>query len=250
MKKNILIIGLVIFVIFASVIILYRYTRPKGLVAFVIDDWGYNRKNIELVLEIERPLTISILPNLRYSDAIAESFRKNDIILHLPMESKSNMSAEKDTIRSNMGELEIISILNKDIAGLPGLVGISNHQGSKATEDERVMRIIMAELKKRGLFFLDSLTTPRSVCLDVAHDTGLRYAQRDVFLDITDKTDLRNFESYIKGQIQELANVAMIKGSAIGIGHNKRITLELIRDSIPELEEKGIRIVPLKRLVK
>jgi len=257
MKKNIFIIAVIIFVMLGFVIILYRgvrSARPKGLVAFVIDDWGYNRRNIDLLFQIERPLTISILPNLRYSTYVAEAVGKGgglyDIILHLPLESKSNMAAERNTIRTNMEEARILSLLEDNIKTVPGLIGVSGHQGSKATEEERVMRVILSALKKRGLFFLDSATTADSVCPDVARDIKLRFAQRDVFLDLTDQTDLENFEAYIRGQVQELASIAMKQGSAIGVGHNKRTTLKVIMDIIPELEEQGIKIVPLKELVR
>ncbi|MBU1061463.1 MAG: divergent polysaccharide deacetylase family protein, partial [Candidatus Omnitrophica bacterium] len=229
-------------------------SKPKGLVAFVIDDWGYNRNNIDLVFQIQRPITISILPNLHYSKAIAETVKENgemyDVILHLPLESDRNMAAEVDTIRCNMEEDEISSVLQKDIESIPGIIGVSSHQGSKATEDERVMEVVLNELKKRKLFFLDSLTTTDSVCLDIARDIGVKYTRRDIFLDITDQTDFKNFESYIKQQIRKLARIALEKGSAVGIGHNKKITIEAIKDSVPKLEEEGIKIVPLKELVQ
>lgn len=252
MKRRVLVIALV--VILGLLFILYRGTRPKGLIAFVIDDWGYNKRNIDLVLDIRRPLTISILPNLQYSDYVAKEIAKDsnmhDIILHLPLESETNIAAEIDTIRSSMKEDRIASILEKDIESIPGVIGVSNHQGSLATKDERVMGIILTELKKKELFFLDSLTIPDSACSYIAHDIGLKCALRDVFLDITDQTDLENFETYIRKQIRELAAIALKRGSAIGVGHNNKTTLNAIKDAIPELEKQGIKIVPLKTLVR
>lgn len=254
MKKKIFIIGAIIFAIFTFALILYKSTRPKPAVAFIIDDWGYNKRYIDLVSEINRPLTISILPNLRYSRYVAEEISKRsemyDIILHLPLESKSNRTVEANTIRCEMDKEKILSILDSDIESVPGLVGVSNHQGSKATEDERVMKVILEELRKRELFFVDSFTSPDSVCLDVTKSLGIKFASRDVFLDITDQTDLENFESYIKGQIQELADLAVERGSAIGVGHNIETTLRVIKESIPDLEKQGIRIEPLKKLVR
>ena len=253
LKRNISIIIVIVILLIAG-LILYNSNKPKGLVALVIDDWGYNRRNIELLLQIDRPLTISILPNLPYSDYVAKAVRQRseiyDIILHLPLESKTNIAAERDTIRSSMGDDEILSLLKDKIESIPGVIGVSNHQGSKATEDKRVMKLIFDELKERRLFFLDSITTPNSVCQRLSRDIGLKYAERDVFLDITDQTDLKNFDSYIKGQIQELASIAVTEGSAIGIGHNRRVTLEVLKDVIPQLEQQGIKIVPLKTLIR
>lgn len=257
MKKNIVIILVVIAVV--SIVIFglvfrYKVSRPKGLIAFVIDDWGYNTKNVDLLFEMKRPITISILPNLLYSNEIGEVVRKKgkvyDIILHLPLESKSNRTPESDTIRCNMEKQKILSILERDIKGLPGAIGVSNHQGSKATEDRRTMRIVLSELKKRKLFFLDSLTTPNTVCPEVSREVGLKCTQRDVFLDLTEEKDPKQLESYIRKQIRELASIAIDKGSAIGVGHAKAITLKVIKDSLPELERQRIRIAPLKRLVK
>ena len=254
MKKNVIfVIGLVVFII-ALIFTLNRPPKPKGLIAFVIDDWGYNKKHIERALEIERPITIAILPNLSYSKYIADRFRKDndlyDIILHLPLESKSGRAEEGNTIKEGMTEEKILSILDDDIKTIPDIVGVSNHQGSKATEDKRVMKIILNELKNRKLFFLDSVTSPKSVCSDIARRIRLKYIQRDVFLDITDQTDLEHFEDYIRKQIRELMDAAIKNGKAIGVGHNKKATLNVIKELIPEIEEKGIKIVPLKELVK
>ncbi|MFC1509597.1 divergent polysaccharide deacetylase family protein [Candidatus Omnitrophota bacterium] len=248
-----LFLSLAFVLIITALLILVRGVKPGPRIAFVIDDWGYNFKNIDLVNEINCPINISILPNLRYSRKIAEEFKNNslhDIMLHLPLESKSNIAAELNTIRSSMDKDEILSILRDDLGSIPGVIGVSSHQGSKATEDKALMSIVLSELKKRDLFFLDSFTTPNSICSDLAGKLGVRYTTRDVFLDITDKTDLDHFESYIKKQINELGDVAIKSGVAVGVGHNIEITLKAIKYSIPLLEAKGIKIVPLKELVK
>jgi len=253
MKKKLFLI-LPIILVAAVLLMLGRNAKPKPRIAFVIDDWGYNLNNIDLVIQIDRPLTISILPNLRYSRKVAERIlndaKIHDVILHLPLESKSDMTSEVDTIRLNMSKEKIISTLIDDMESIPGIVGVSNHQGSKATGDRRVMVIVLNELKKRGLFFLDSLTTPDSICSDIAQDIGLRYTVRDVFLDLTDQTDLEHFESYIRKQVNELRDVALKEGKAVGIGHNKEIMLRVIKYSIPEFEKQDIEIVPLKELVE
>src|SRR3989338_7304086 len=252
MKKYIfIIIGIVIFIIFASICIMKRAAKEtKAYVAFVIDDWGYNQRYIDLLLQIDRPLTLAILPNLRYSGYVAEAIKKNgnahDIILHLPLESKRGDAVEINTIRSGMQKADILPILEKDLGSIPGIIGVSNHQGSKVTEDKRIMRIILAELKKRGLFFLDSRTTPNSVVPNVAREIGIKHAVRDVFLDLGEgKSELN-----VRKQIEKLAAVAVQKRRAIGIGHNKMATLKAIKDSIPYLEKQGIEIAPLKELVK
>ena len=245
------------FVIVILIIILYKTpakSRPEGQVAFVIDDWGYSLNNIDVLFQIDRPITLAVLPHLHYSKEISERVKQHgkeyDVILHLPLESKSGKSAERDTIRRNMKQERVLSILKDDIEGVPGIIGVSNHQGSKATENKETMKIILEELKKRNLFFLDSRTTPVSVCGTISSKIGLRYAERGVFLDLAQKKEEKQYRTYIKKQIKELINMAKVKGSAIAIGHDRKLTLEVIKESIPDIEKENIKIVPLKNIVR
>ena len=249
---------ILVFAIVILIIILYKAPaqhRPKERqVAFVLDDWGYNLNNIDALFQIDRPITLAILPHLRYSKEISEKVKQHgknyDVILHLPLESKSGKSAESDTIRRNMKQERVLSILEDDIESIPGIIGVSNHQGSKATENRETMKIILEELKKRNLFFLDSRTTPVSVCGNISSKIGLRYAERGVFLDLVQKKEEKEYKASIKKQIKELINMAKVKGSVIAIGHDKKITLEVIKESIPDIEKENIKIVPLKNLMR
>ncbi|HOX09363.1 MAG TPA: hypothetical protein PLA52_01830, partial [Candidatus Omnitrophota bacterium] len=42
-----------------------KAARPR--IAIVLDDWGYNTKNVDAVAAIDAPLTLSVLPALPYS---------------------------------------------------------------------------------------------------------------------------------------------------------------------------------------
>ena len=242
------------FAIIFLIIILYRTpVETEAQVAFVLDDWGYSLNNVDALFRIDRPVTLAVLPHLRYSKEISDRVikygRNYDIILHLPLESKSGKTPERDTIRRNMEKSRVLSILKADIESVPGVIGVSNHQGSRATENKEIMKIILEELKKRNLFFLDSRTTPISICGNVSRKIGLRYAERSVFLDLGQKKEEKQYRAYIKKQIRELIKIAKTKGSAIAIGHDKKLTLEVIKDSISDIEKENIKIVPLKKLI-
>ena len=55
--------------------------------------------------------------------------------------------------------------------------------GSRFTGDETGMLTALGEFKKHGLFFLDSLTTPKSAARKAARKTAIAYYERDIFLD-------------------------------------------------------------------
>jgi polysaccharide deacetylase 2 family uncharacterized protein YibQ len=150
-----------------------------------------------------------------------------------------------------MDREEIHKMLATALKNVPGVSGVNNHQGSKATEDVKTMRVVLAELKKNGLFFLDSLTTDKSVCKGIAKDIGLRCARRDVFLD-EPPAKLSDSEQalYVQKQLFQLSSLAIRKGSAVGIGHDKKITLKVLKEIMPQMEKQDIKFVFMSELTQ
>lgn len=258
MKKELIYkitIGVLLFIVIAQWVFI-AVTRPKkvpkvpvglkGKIAIVIDDWGYNSNNLYILDEIKYPLTASILPNLKFSRHVAEALQKKgiQIILHLPMEPVEKFRLEKNTIMTSFDEITIRNIINQDLANIVYAKGVSNHMGSSATSDLKTMEIIFKELKARNLYFLDSLVSSKSVCFSLARKMGLGFAKRDVFLDNTEDPN------YIRGQITKLKLRSRLRGWAIGIGHNRKVTLELLKEVMPEMEKEGYRFVFLSELVR
>lgn len=218
----------------------------KGRIAIVLDDWGYNLDNLSLLEEIKYPLTMSVLPHLNYSRRLSEELKKRgfEVILHLPLEPYEKCRLEKDTITVSLGEKAVSDIIAKGLADIAYADGVSNHMGSLATENPKTMEIIFKELKKRRLFFLDSFVTSKSVCFDLARRIGVAFARRDVFLDNKEEPE------YIKRQIYKLKMKAKLYGQAIGIGHDRKGTLEVLKKTLPELKKEGYSFVLVSELVK
>lgn len=219
---------------------------PK--IALVIDDFGYNERHIDRFLRLREKLTISVLPSLRFSKLICKKSLLNnkEVILHLPLEPENpegKIRPQADTIYTDMEEKEILARLNAAIESVPGLVGISNHQGSKATADYRLMEVIFKKLYEKNLFFMDSLVTNKSVCEELARELGVRFIKRDVFLD-----NIQDAE-YIKKQITQLVRIAKEYGQAVGVAHDRDITIEVLEEILPQLKKDGIEFVFLSELV-
>ena len=218
----------------------------KGRIAIVIDDWGYSLNNLQIVSEIKQPLTAALLPNLTYSKTIAEKLHSLgiEVILHLPMEPLERYHLEKNTVMVSMDEAKINRIIEEDLANLLYAKGVSNHMGSLATQDSRVMSIIFKELKLRHLYFLDSLVSTKSICAALAKKVRIGFARRDIFLDNTEDPE------YIRGQVYKLKMRARVNGSAIGIGHDRSRTLEVLKEIMPQLQQEGYKFVFLSELVR
>lgn len=215
-------------------------------VAIVIDDFGYNTNNLAAFYDIKEPLTFSILPNLRRSRDIADSVREHgyEAILHLPLAShRKDVTEEADTLKPGETKKEVVERLAKDIDSVPGIRGVSNHMGSLATEDKELMSNIFAYLKNRNLYFFDSLTSDKSVCRETAKGVGLRFARRDVFLDNV------NNVGAIEKQLAGLETLALKRGRAIAICHDRKNTAAALANMMPQMAKDGIEFVYLSEMV-
>lgn len=220
----------------------------KPRIAIVLDDWGYNLNNLHFLNEIPYPLTISILPNLTYSKLIAREINNKgrEIILHLPLEPTPSevMRLERNTILTNMDAKQIRDIFIEDLNSIVYARGVSNHMGSKATSDPAVMEVIFREMHKKNLYFLDSMVSKKSVCEKLARKRDVKFAKRDIFLD--NESD----PAYIKGQINKLRLRALRLGYAVAVGHDRMITLEVLKEVMPQLEKDGFQFVFVSDLAK
>jgi polysaccharide deacetylase 2 family uncharacterized protein YibQ len=217
-------------------------------IALVIDDLGYNPNLAEELFKIDLPFTISVLPNLPYTNLISRRAiqKGKEVILHLPMEPYDfpNAQVEDGTLLISMKDEEIRRLIKKAFKGLDCAVGANNHMGSRMVEHEEKMRIILEEMKNRGLFFLDSRTSPRSIVYDLAKKMGVKTAKRHVFLDV------QNDVEYIRNQLDRVANIALHNGYGIAICHLQLSTIEALHSHLPSLTKSGIRFVKLSEVME
>lgn len=220
----------------------------KGEIALIIDDFGYRQDMITGFAAIRQPFTFAVIPFKPYSrDAAAKGLASgHQVILHLPMEPMSGVDAAETaiTVRVGMNAEQIRELLEKATASLPGVTGVNNHQGSKATADRNTMEAIMKVLRQKGLFFVDSRTNGRSVAMDTARRQNVKTTENDLFID--GMADV----AYVKKQLRAAGEMAIKAGSVTVIGHARPTTLAALREMIPELEARGIRFVFVSQLVR
>ena len=124
-----------------------------------------------------------------------------------------------------------------------GYHGINNHMGSRFTRDLAGMRVVMKELKARGLFFLDSVTSRDSVGAKTAQEAGVPFATRDIFIDHKDDT------AFVHKQLAKVEAKARKHGVAIAIGHPRDITLRALKLWLTKVQAEGFELVGVSRVL-
>ncbi len=155
---------------------LAKHAAGKGArLAIIIDDCGQWPDTERAFVALPFPVTLSVLPHVRFGSAIARdaSAAGQGVMLHLPMQTISGEYPGPGTITTTMSDAAIRSEVAGDLAELPQARGVNNHEGSLATQDARVMGDIADVLAQDGRYFIDSRTSSASVGESVAHERGV-----------------------------------------------------------------------------
>jgi polysaccharide deacetylase 2 family uncharacterized protein YibQ len=143
-----------------------------------------------------------------------------------------------------MDDAAIRDALRADLDGWQGYVGVNNHMGSRFTADPARMAVVMAELKTRGLLWLDSKTTTNSAGPDAARAAGVPLIERDVFLDNVQTV------AAVRDELEHAIAAAKVRGSAVAIGHPHEATIAALKAALPSFDARGIALVPLTEVLK
>jgi len=216
----------------------------KPTIAIIIDDIGYQKSDFKLI-DLPYALTFSVLPHTPYGQRTARyAFsRQRDVMLHMPMQSTHHTAEELGTLSQHMTKQQVQHSLQTALADIPYAIGINNHMGSLFTELEQHMAWTMEYLQHRHLFFVDSLTTPRSTADKYASEYGVTSLSRHVFLD-NEQT-----EDAISKQFDQLIRLAKSGRPAIAIGHPYPETYNFLRKHLPLLKQQGIQLVGISKLL-
>lgn len=243
------IIGLLIFAVFtnnastADTVSLYELPR----VAIIIDDLGDRLKDGRQVIAMPGQLTIGIIPYTPYARRLASyaTEKNKEILLHLPMEAMEQRYLGKAGLHTAMSRDEFFTSLKTSLHYINNIRGVSNHMGSRLTQNTEMMAWLMQGISQRGgLYFIDSRTIDTSRALSAARETGLQHATRDVFLD-HDRNPAK-----IRKQWNYFIKHANKKGSAIAIAHPYPETIRFLKEALLELEQNNIQLVSVSELIR
>ncbi|WP_039839609.1 divergent polysaccharide deacetylase family protein [Paenibacillus sonchi] len=222
----------------------------RSRVAIIIDDLGNGMKGTDEMFALPVKFTVAVMPFLPTSvkDATRAHEMGLDVLVHLPMEPRQGKPEwlGPGAVLTRMSDVEVRKSVEAALDNVPFAIGINNHMGSKVTGDERVMGIVLAVCKERGLFFVDSHTNYRSVTGRMAREIGLPPVENHIFLD-----DVHT-SAHVAKQMRLAQEKALNQNYCITIGHvgiHGKETAAGIRSGIAVLKD-SVEFVGISELVK
>lgn len=210
-------------------------------VAIVFEHAGASLADLTPIYAMHQPFGLGIFPHERYSAQIVRDAVAHGLIpiLHLPLEARNPVDTAPvaGAVWVRMTDAQITRIVEDDLASTPGVVGVSNHAGSRATADPRIMAAVLRTVKARGLWFEENRTTPASVASDVAARLGVRRVLITTYLD-DPPVD-------IERKVRALIPLARRRGAVLAAAHITTGTPQVVLRLLPEFRRAGIVFVPI-----
>lgn len=217
------------------------------LLAIVIDDMGLNFQATNRAVRLPVPVTLAYMA---YAERLPEQVAKargagHEILLHIPMETVGDdTDTGPNALLTGLPREEFVRRMRWNLERVDGYVGVNNHMGSRFTADRPGMTVLMQELSRRGLMFLDSRTAANTVGSGVAREAGIPSLMRDIFLDNEPTV------ASVTVQLRQAEKLAREKGFAVAIGHPHDWTLEAIEKWLPGARARGVVLVPLTAILR
>ena len=215
-------------------------------IALILDDAGYDLPELQRMLKLGVPVAIAVIPDAPYARkaAIMAHQAGHVVMLHLPMQPVSEKYSHRMTdafLTDRMNEMQLRRTFISDLAMVPYVEGVNNHMGSALTQLEKPMHWVMQVCLEKGLFFVDSVTSGKSVAGRVATEMGLERGRRQFFLD-------NNLDTAALANMWEKVRICARKGHrCVVIGHPHKQTVTFLENNISA--DDRTMIVPLKQLL-
>ncbi|HEY1751462.1 MAG TPA: divergent polysaccharide deacetylase family protein [Caulobacteraceae bacterium] len=221
------------------------YARPftsigKPKVALIIGGLGLNAKATrEAIADLPAEVTLSFVPYAEGLQGWIDMARAagHEVLLEAPMEPKDYPDNDPGpyTLLADEAPQETIRRLEWLLSRATGYFGVTNYLGSKFVASPNAMSVFEADLRQRGLAFVDDGSAARV-------GGGIPRASADRIVD--DQLD----GAAIEAQLAALETQATRAGQAMGSGFAYPITLQEAAHWTQGLSSRGIQLAPVSAL--
>lgn len=212
-------------------------------VSIIVGGLGTNATRTRAAInELPPEVTLSFAPTADNLSGWVRQARRagHEVLIELPMEpyDYGRLRPHAQVMQVGVSAEENKARLAKLLARAPGYVGVMNYQGAKFATNEGAVDPVFSTLSSKGVAFFEDGSLVRSAFEDSAKANGLPFGKA------TSRIDARPVADEISQQLLILESTARENGAALGTGIPFPVTLDLLKEWLPTLEDKGILLAP------
>lgn len=213
-------------------------------IAIVIGGLGLSQTGTqEAIGKLPPEITLGFAPQGNSLGRWMQAARRegHEIVMQVPLEPFDfpNVNPGRNTLKVDAGADENLENLRWVLSRTTNYTAVMNYMGARFSTSPEAMGVMMAELGKRGIGYLDDGSSARSLAPETALKNGVPFAAGDAIIDAVQE------RGAILDKLDELERTARAKGFAVGTGNAFGLTVDAVAAWASEVRKRGIEIVPI-----
>jgi len=220
---------------------------PRPRIAVVVTGLGMNRAATSLAVGLPGEVTLAFSA---YAEDLDEWMAKaraagHEALLELPMQPANYPNDDPGpwALLTDVEPEANLARLHRLLARFAGYVGVTDNMGGAFAASEPHLVPVMAELKRRGLLFLDRQAAYAEAPGIIAARVGLPRIAADIQIDAEPS------RAAILSRLNETQDHARRDGAAVAVAEPYPLSLTLVGQWLAGLGAAGIAAAPLTALV-
>ncbi len=235
---------------------LYARSVPMGLVhseapkiVIILGGMGLNEKlSAKAAKDLPADITLAFAPYGDNLQAQVDKARANghEVMLQLPLEPVGYPATNPGpkTLLADGSEAVNLESLQWHMSRFTGYTGVVNYMGGRFLSAAPAIKPMLAELKKRGILFLEDGSLPLSATDGVAKSMQMPVRRANSVIDLDGNP------TSIIAALNLLEEEAKTNGIAIGTGTGLDVTISTVGEWAKTAADRGIIILPASAAFK
>lgn len=216
-------------------------TTPR--IAIILTRMGISKQLTRAAIEVLPPdISFSFSPDAPdINQQVAAAQRAgHEVFLDIPLEPFGYPANDPGptTLLTSLNAVDNLNRLESMLGMTAGYAGVVGIKGSQFTTDEEALTPVLGVLKDRGLMYVDSAATSRTIALELASSIQLPRAVANWRID--DSPDLEE----ISQRLSALERTARRSGAALGLVPPLPLTIDALRAWTRALPARGYVLAP------
>jgi len=234
------------------------YARPVAMglihseapkIIIILGGMGLNEKlSAKAAKELPADITLAFAPYGENLQAQVDKARSNghEVLLQLPLEPVGYPATNPGpkTLLADGTDAANLESLQWHMSRFSGYTGVVNYMGGRFLSSASAVKPMLAELRKRGILFVEDGSLPLSATDGVAKTLNMQVRHAKSVIDLDSNPNS------ITAALNLLEEEAKTNGIAIGTGTGLETTIEAVGEWAKSAPDRGIIIMPASAAFK
>ncbi len=215
-------------------------------IAILIDSMGENATMTKQIIDMKYNLNLSFIPYTSHVKYQVEYARKRHktIVVQMPMQPNNpKIKLDPHALLTSDSHAILMKKIKWNLSQFAGYTAVTTYMGSSFVKNESGLNVLMDEIKRKNLNFIDALTIVNSKAYQIAIQHKIPTLKRNIFIN--------NNHSYAQTlkDFNKITTMTNKYGYTMAIIHPSPTTIKALKTWLKTTNNQQYKLVTIKQLI-